>query len=125
MEIVDVRSKEDLKKFLLMSNNGSNNFFKEGYFKKVFPDFYNKIMDFHLSNFNCELKFTQKIYHYLHDMKELPKCIVCGKDIHGFKSFKSGYCSCCSIECSGKSSSRKNKISKSHLKLNDSLISLI
>ena len=118
MEIVDVRSKEDLKKFLLMSNNGSNNFFKEGYFKKVFPDFYNKIMDFHLSNFNCELKFTQKIYHYLHDMKELPKCIVCGKDIHGFKSFKSGYCSCCSIECSGKSSSRKNKISKSHLNRN-------
>lgn len=118
MEIVDVRSKEDLKKFLLMSNNGSNNFFKEGYFKKVFPDFYNKIIDFHLSNFNCELKFTQKIYHYLHDMKELPKCIVCGKDIHGFKSFKSGYCSCCSIECSGKSSSRKNKISKSHLNRN-------
>lgn len=118
MEIVDVRSKEDLKKFLLMSNNGSNNFFKEGYFKKVFPDFYNKIIDFHLINFNCELKFTQKIYHYLHDMKELPKCIVCGKDIHGFKSFKSGYCSCCSIECSGKSSSRKNKISKSHLNRN-------
>lgn len=115
MEVVDVKSKEDLKEFLLVNNNGSNKFFKEGYFKKVFPDFYCKIKDFHLSYFNCEFKFTQKIYHYLHDMKDLPKCIVCGKDVFGFISFKSGYCSCCSTECSGKSPSRKNKISKTHL----------
>lgn len=115
MEVIDVKSKEDLKEFLLVSNNGSNNFFKEGYFKKVFPDFYYKIIDFHLSNFNCEFKFAQKIYHYIYDMKELPKCIVCGKYILGFKSFKSGYCVCCSKECSGKSPSRKYKISKAHL----------
>ena len=115
MEIIDVKTKEDLKNFLIESNNGSNIFFKEGYFKKIFPDFYSKIIDFNLSNINCELKFTQKIYHYIYDLKEYPKCTVCGKDILRFKSFKSGYCSCCSIECSSKNPNRIKKISTSHI----------
>ena len=38
MEIIDVKTKDDLKIFLLENNNVSN-FFKEGYFKKVFQIF--------------------------------------------------------------------------------------
>ena len=117
MEIIDVKTKDDLKIFLLENNNVSN-FFKEGYFKKVFPDFYNNIIDFYLCYLNCEIKFAQKIYHYIYDLKEMPKCIVCGNEVFGFKSFRSGYCKCCSIECSGKSPSRRGKISKSHLNRN-------
>lgn len=117
MEIIDVKTKDDLKIFLLENNNVSN-FFKEGYFKKVFPDFYNNIIDFYLCYLNCEIKFSQKIYHYIYDLKEMPKCIVCGNEVFGFKSFRSGYCKCCSIECSGKSPSRRGKISKSHLNRN-------
>ena len=117
MEIIDVKTKEDLKIFLLENNNVSN-FFKEGYFKKVFPDFYSNIIDFYLCYLNCEIKFAQKIYHYIYDLKEMPKCIVCGNEVFGFKSFRSGYCKCCSIECSGKSPSRRRKISKSHLNRN-------
>lgn len=117
MEIIDVKTKEDLKIFLLEHKNVSN-FFKEGYFKKIFPDLYSNIIDFYLCYLNCEIKFSQKIYHYIYDLKEMPKCIVCGNEVFGFKSFKSGYCKCCSTECSDKSPSRREKISKSHLNRN-------
>ena len=113
MEIVDVKNKEDLRIFLLEYNDGSNNFFKETYFKKIFQTLYNEINYFHFNNFNFEMKFSQKIYNFIYNVKELPKCSVCGKSVN-FKTFKHGYCICCSRECSKKNPDRNKKISDTY-----------
>lgn len=56
---------------------------------------------------------TQRIYHLINNINEIPKCKVCGKDTH-FKQFKSGYFNYCSNYCVTQSEERNQKISKNN-----------
>jgi hypothetical protein len=65
-----------------------------------------------LKDNNIELdwvsNYKQVIYHYINDIKEIPKC-YCGK-LNNFKSAVVGYRKTCSQECSNKSIVKKEKI---------------
>jgi hypothetical protein len=52
--------------------------------------------------------YKQVIYHYINDIKEIPKC-YCGK-LNNFKSAVVGYRKTCSPDCSNKSIEKKEKI---------------
>jgi hypothetical protein len=77
----------------------------------------NKILLF-LENNNIELdwvsNYKQVIYHYINDIKEIPKC-YCGK-LNNFKSAVFGYRMTCSFNCSNSSKEKKEKIN--NIKLN-------
>lgn len=113
MEICNVCDKNDLNCFLISSNNGSNSYFKESYFKKVFPLFYQNIIEYHDKYYDEDFVFSQKIYNYIFDIKELPRCPVCN-NVVGFKTFKYGYLKYCSYKCAYSSSDRIEQISKTH-----------
>jgi hypothetical protein len=78
---------------------------------EVNQDLKDKILLF-LKDNNIELdwisNFKQIIYHYVNDMKEMPKC-HCGK-LNNFKSAVIGYRKTCSPECSNRSIVKKEKI---------------
>ena len=65
-----------------------------------------------LQDNNIELdwvsNYKQVIYHYISDIKEIPKC-YCGK-LNNFKSSVVGYRKTCSPECSNRSITKKEKI---------------
>jgi hypothetical protein len=71
----------------------------------------NKILLF-LQDNNIELdwisNYKQIIYHYINDIKEIPKC-YCGK-LNNFKSSVFGYRMTCSFNCSNSSKEKKEKI---------------
>lgn len=64
------------------------------WFKKNYPEFYRYLVD----TYPNLQKFTEKLYWYLHNIKETPKC-TCGKPLK-FRSFKVGYSEFCSAKCS-------------------------
>ena len=74
-----------------------NGYIEEYKFKKIFPEHYTEIMKW---EFPIDFKWTQKIYHYLHNDSELKMglCPVCGKRC-GFHRFGKGYKKHCSMKC--------------------------
>lgn len=74
-----------------------NGYIEEYRFKKIFPEHYTEIMKW---EFPIDFKWTQKIYHYLHNDNELKMgvCPVCGKRC-GFHRFGDGYKNHCSLKC--------------------------
>ena len=76
----------------------------------------NEIISFLINN-NLELdwisNFKQVIYHYINDIKILPKC-YCGK-YNNFKSSTYGYRKTCSPNCSNNSLNKKVKIMETKL----------
>lgn len=74
----------------------------------------NKILSF-LSDNKIELdwisNYKQIIYHYINDIKEIPKC-YCGK-FNNFKSAVFGYRKTCSFKCSNSSEKKIKKIKNS------------
>lgn len=113
MEICDVYDKNDLNCFLINNNNGSNSYFKESYFKKIFPEFYKNIVEYHNKYYDEDFIFSQKIYNYIFDIKEIPHCPMCNNYVD-FNTFKYGYAKYCSYKCAYSSSDRKKQISKTH-----------
>jgi hypothetical protein len=57
------------------------------------------------------LNMTQKIYHVIKGTNQKPKCDVCTNETT-FLNYHDGYRTCCSIQCSGKSKLRLEKIVK-------------
>ena len=47
---------------------------RERYVKKYLPILYNNVCDF---NLNKEILFSQQLYNYLNNLKEIPKCQTC------------------------------------------------
>ena len=88
---LDVNKKEDLFNFFFNINpNGFRRFGKHEFkFSQIFPIIYS---DFLTWKFPDDWSFSQKMYHYLHNDKELKigKCKECGKQIK-WKSFSIGY----------------------------------
>lgn len=46
-----------------------------------------------------ELPFVQKVYWYVHNLTEFPKCKTCKKDVHRFCNCQIGYAPHCGCRC--------------------------
>ena len=96
-----------MKKQDFYDNNLLNkNKLKENWIKKNHIVFYNNVIDFIIINNLLLEKFSQKIYHYLNNMIEIPKCEYCNNEYKRFMGFDIGYDKCCSKSCSSKYSSK-------------------
>lgn len=80
-----------------------------------------------ISNF-CNFEtdnFSQKVWHFINNKPDIPKCEICKEEFLNFRIFSNGYPSTCSSSCSTKLiwknysdtdiKKRNKKISKSHL----------
>ena len=84
----------------------------EKHIKNNFPDFYEYITN----NYSDELKFTEKLYWYYHNIHEKPTCCECHKNTTRFISFFEGYAQFCSSKCVRTSSSLHKKMKDTILK---------
>jgi very-short-patch-repair endonuclease len=82
--------------------------FKEEYLKNRHKDFYDDFIFFIDENYLNQLPTEQKLYHYIFNVKSIPKC-ECGKEV-SFKGFNKGYRQFCSIKCASSSDLIKEKI---------------
>jgi hypothetical protein len=101
----------DYKNFFI-ADNKSGWKTKEDKLKKNFPEVYNNINKFIINNEELiELPFKQKIWHFINNIKELPKC-NCGKNVNFKGNLIQGYNLSCSLKCSANSdiTKEKNKI---------------
>lgn len=61
------------------------------------------------------IKFCEKIYWYINNLKSYPKCL-CGKDIVRFCNQKDGYAKHCSCHCAQLDEETKRKLAETNLK---------
>lgn len=87
---------------------------KEIYFSKTFTTFYQELLTW---EFPKDFKFSQKLYHYLHNDPELKlgHCVVCGKRCK-YRGFIDGYLECCSHKCAGNYEPKKIRAKNTCLK---------
>lgn len=67
---------------------------KESYISSHYPEFHKYL----ISNYPKELSFQERLYWYYNDLKEHPKCSMCGQPTT-FINFKKGYRVYCSYKC--------------------------
>lgn len=58
---------------------------------------YHEFWKYIIENYHC-LKWTERLYWFYHNLKEYPKCPVCGKPTN-FINLKNGYREFCSTKC--------------------------
>ena len=54
-----------------------------------YRDLYEKILEFNIDN----IPFKQKVFNYINNIKEIPKCIICNKNVNFHNKSYSTYCS--------------------------------
>ena len=77
----------------------------EKYFSHNLPEVYTEI----LNRYTEDIDWKEKLYLYLNDMDFRPTCPICGKPSK-FNSVFKGYFTHCSVQCSGKSQHRLERI---------------
>ena len=88
------------------TNNQSGFKTKEKHVIKNFDGLIDIINDYNRKYFNLELPFTQKLYNYLYDIIQIPKCDNCDNLIKWRGIFTEGYLKNCSKECKNNSKLR-------------------
>jgi hypothetical protein len=81
-----------MKEILLSLNEQQR---RENYIKKNYIDLYNDIIEFNKMYIK---NFSQLLYHYYYNMKEIPKCKSCNNEVK-FYTFNKGYRDYCSKKC--------------------------
>lgn len=106
----------DFKKFFLLDNKSGNKS-REDFLKKNYRDIFDNINLFVEKNkLNNDLPFKEKIFLFIHNIVEQPKCGNCGKELKFKKSLKEGYGSYCSIKCNNQSKEQREKIKNTFTK---------
>lgn len=59
--------------------------------------------------------FNQKVFCYLKDLKEIPKCKNCNENKVPFENFSKGYRDFCSVVCSSNSTEKKERIRQTNI----------
>ena len=93
----------EMKKLILEKNNRGGIMYNERYIKKNYSDIYDDIINYSNIYNLIELSFKEKVYHYVHDIKErIIKCINpnCNNNVE-FKNSNIGYHKYCSNICVG------------------------
>ena len=81
----------------------------ESAFKLHYPDIYNRVKE--AAKALSVTRWNEAKYIYTKQLKELPRCKICGKPVE-FRSMKRGYKSTCSRECDLALKSRTQKENK-------------
>jgi hypothetical protein len=105
----------DFIKFFL-EDNKSGLKTREEYIEKKYNDIFLKINYFiEKNNLNKNLQFKEKIFLFINNIAEQPKCNHCGKELKFKKSLKEGYGSYCSVKCNNQSKEQREKINKTFI----------
>ena len=91
----------------LFNNNKSGSKSIEKYIQKYFPFEYHNIVEFKVNKENSQT-WLEKLYNYINNLEELPKCGVCGGTVK-FKNIRKGYYDHCSMNCLNKCEIKKAK----------------
>lgn len=97
------------------TNNQSGYKTKEKHVIKNFENLFTTINNYNDKYFGQELPFTQKLYNYLYDIIEIPKCDNCGNLIKWRGIFTEGYLKNCSKKCKDKSKLRIERTKATNL----------
>lgn len=100
------------KEFFLENKNGSR--LKPKSLKNENIELYKEIIEFNKKEPLNSLPFKEQVWLYVHNLKETPKCLVCGSDTK-FDRFSSGYRTFCSLTCKSNSKQVKTKTEKTNL----------
>lgn len=99
-----------------ITDNKSGHKTKETHLLNKYPDIHKKIIDFCDNDFLQNLPFKQKVWHFIHNEKNIMKCKECDKDLVFKRSIKEGYGIYCSLECTNKNKEHKEKVKKTNIK---------
>ncbi len=83
---------------LILSFQIRSNKVKENYISKHFPNEYIEIVNYPLNLENNNQTWLGKIYNYVNNLKEIPKCEICGTNLP-IDYMRNGYSKCNSINC--------------------------
>jgi len=86
-------------------NNKNGIWAREEYLKLNYPAIYSIIIDY---NSHINISFTERVYQFIWEIKETPKCPSCSKPVK-FKNRSIGYQKACSNRCSSQLNSYKVK----------------
>lgn len=95
---------------IFTTDNKSGYKTKEKWVKENLPEVYNIIKDEYSS---LDITYKEKIYLFIHGLKNIPSCKNCGKTLKFKKSLVEGYGTYCSIKCANTCEERINKIKES------------
>jgi hypothetical protein len=85
---------------------------RETWLKKHNNELYTKIIKYTV---DLDILFKQRIYHYIYDLKEIPKCPTCGHELKYGGTINKGYNKFCSTKCSLSSPETKAKVQQTKL----------
>jgi len=100
----------DYRNFFL-TDNKSGKKTNEKYIIKNHIEIYEKINSFIKKNgLDINLSFKEKVYHFINNITEEPKCLNCDNKLKFKRTLKEGYGSFCSVKCNNQSDEHKKKV---------------
>ena len=107
----------EIKKIIEKANGKINSSkCREVYFKRNIPMLHKQIIEFAEENNLTYIRFNQKLWHYMHQIKNMPLCKNCQKNTVKFVNITIGYLNYCSTKCVSNSSVIREKKKASYIK---------
>jgi len=102
---------ENVKDFFLKDNKSG---FKttENWLSKNHNELYTAIIE---NSNDKTIPFKEKVYLYINDLKDVPKCPNCGNNVKFVDTLNKGHSKYCSINCLNSSEEHKEKIKDSNM----------
>ncbi len=100
-------TREELKEWLI-NNFGEKIITSQQTIKNKFSNIYNEIIN-QTVYLDENSKYTERLYHIINDLFEVPICKNCEKNKTNFNSYIKGYLNYCSNKCATNSDKVKNK----------------
>lgn len=97
-----------------IDDNKSGHKTRESHLLNKYPDIHKKIIDFCDNEYLEDLPFKIKVWHFINNQSEIPKCGHCGKNLKFKRSLVEGYGLYCSVTCTNKSKNHINKVKESN-----------
>ena len=97
-----------------IKENRSGHKTKETYLLNKYPDIHKKILNFCDNDFLKGLPFNRKIWHFIHEEKNVVKCLECGEPLEFKRSLKEGYGKYCSLICTNKNETHKKIVKETN-----------
>lgn len=63
------------------------------------------------------IKLSEKVFWYINDMTDYPKCVICGKPVKKYYSMKHGYMKHCGCSCAQLDPETQKKLEETNLKI--------
>ena len=95
---MNIKNRDEVYKFFITEKNGPSKS-KKDWLIKYHYDVYEIIEN----NCSDNITFLEKIWLYIHNLNEVPTCLVCKNKCKFSGKLKHGYRTYCSVECRNKS----------------------